>query len=214
MKKIVQVLFVLVISIGLLGCKGNTAKPKPKSEKESVQETAENFLNSFEKGDYVTCRKFMTQEAGKTIDNLDKELNIDKLSKDFFTITEDQKNQLKKILHQLFDKMVKSYKINKIEKNNDTYVVDVSINGISQIGSVLKTFQKKFISHQTEFLKIWKEKGEVEAKKAMGTAFVKYLQETVDSIESTSTYKDFSTKLSLKKVDDKWLVSEFLESKK
>lgn len=48
----------------------------------------------------------------------------------------------------------------------------------------------------------------------MGTAFVKYLQETVDSIESTSTYKDFSTKLSLKKVDDKWLVSEFLESKK
>lgn len=156
----------------------------------------------------------MTQEAGKTIDNLDKELNIDKLSKDFFTITEDQKNQLKKILRQLFDKMVKSYKINKIEKNNDTYVVDVSINGISQIGSVLKTFQKKFISHQTEFLKIWKEKGEVEAKKAMGTAFVKYLQETVDSIESTSTYKDFSTKLSLKKVDDKWLVSEFLESKK
>ena len=156
----------------------------------------------------------MTQEAGKTIDNLDKELNIDKLSKDFFTITEDQKNQLKKILRQLFDKMVKSYKINKIEKNNDTYVVDVSINGISQIGSVLKTFQKKFISHQTEFLKIWKEKGEVEAKKVMGTAFVKYLQETVDSIESTSTYKDFSTKLSLKKVDDKWLVSEFLESKK
>lgn len=156
----------------------------------------------------------MTQEAGKTIDNLDKELNIDKLSKDFFTITEDQKNQLKKILRQLFDKMVKSYKINKIEKNNDTYVVDVSINGISQIGSVLKTFQKKFISHQTEFLKIWKEKGEIEAKKAMGTAFVKYLQETVDSIESTSTYKDFSTKLSLKKVDDKWLVSEFLESKK
>ncbi|WP_273103017.1 hypothetical protein, partial [Bulleidia extructa] len=75
----------------------------------------------------------MTQEAGKTIDNLDKELNIDKLSKDFFTITEDQKNQLKKILRQLFDKMVKSYKINKIEKNNDTYVVDVSINGISQI---------------------------------------------------------------------------------
>ncbi|WP_273103449.1 hypothetical protein, partial [Bulleidia extructa] len=60
----------------------------------------------------------------------------------------------------------------------------------------------------------WKEKGEIEAKKAMGTAFVKYLQETVDSIESTSTYKDFSTKLSLKKVDDKWLVSEFLESKK
>ena len=212
MKKIVQVLFVLVISIGLLGCKGNTAQPK--SEKESVQETAENFLNSFEKGDYVTCRKFMTQEAGKTIDNLDKELNIDKLSKDFFTITEDQKNQLKKILRQLFDKMVKSYKINKIEKNNDTYVVDVSINGISQIGSVLKTFQKKFISHQTEFLKIWKEKGEVEAKKAMGTAFVKYLQETVDSIESTSAYKDFSTKLSLKKVDDKWLISEFLESKK
>ncbi|WP_156780616.1 hypothetical protein [Bulleidia extructa] len=156
----------------------------------------------------------MTQKAGKAIDNLDKELNIDKLSKDFFTITEDQKNQLKKILRQLFDKMVKSYKINKIEKNNDTYVVDVSINGISQIGSVLKTFQKKFISHQTEFLKIWKEKGEVEAKKAMGTAFVKYLQETVDSIESTSTYKDFSTKLSLKKVDDKWLISEFLESKK
>lgn len=156
----------------------------------------------------------MTQEAGKTIDNLDKELNIDKLSKDFFTITEDQKNQLKRILRQLFDKMVKSYKINKIEKNNDTYVVDVSINGISQIGSVLKTFQKKFISHQTEFLKIWKEKGEVEAKKAMGTAFVKYLQETVDSVESTSTYKDFSTKLSLKKVDDKWLISEFLESKK
>ena len=156
----------------------------------------------------------MTQEAGKTIDNLDKELNIDKLSKDFFTITEDQKNQLKRILRQLFDKMVKSYKINKIEKNNDTYVVDVSINSISQIGSVLKTFQKKFISHQTEFLKIWKEKGEVEAKKAMGTAFVKYLQETVDSVESTSTYKDFSTKLSLKKVDDKWLISEFLESKK
>ena len=156
----------------------------------------------------------MTQKAGKAIDNLDKELNIDKLSKDFFTITEDQKNQLKKILRQLFDKMVKSYKINKIEKNNDTYVVDVSINGISQIGSVLKTFQKKFISHQTEFLKIWKEKGEVEAKKAMGTAFVKYLQETIDSVESTSTYKDFSTKLSLKKVDDKWLISEFLESKK
>ena len=156
----------------------------------------------------------MTQKAGKAIDNLDKELNIDKLSKDFFTITEDQKNQLKKILRQLFDKMVKSYKINKIEKNNDTYVVDVSINGISQIGSVLKTFQKKFISHQTEFLKIWKEKGEVEAKQAMGTAVVKYLQETVDSVESTSTYKDFSTKLSLKKVDDKWLISEFLESKK
>ncbi|MBW9212963.1 MULTISPECIES: hypothetical protein [Terrabacteria group] len=203
MKKIVKILFVLVVSISLFACNNGS------SEKKEVQAITEKFLQSFDKGDYDNCKKFMTKEASKMIDTINQALNTDGLGGNIFTFTIEQKTQLKTIFHQLLDKMIKFYQIGEIKKEGDVYVIDVTFEGVKELDTVLEVFQKKFNSQRNNFIKTWTEKGENEAKKMMASILIKDLQETVDTLETYATFSNFSMKLSVEKVDNKWLICEF-----
>lgn len=208
MKKFLELVMVLLVSIGLCACSNVNEEPQ-------VREVIDNYFTSIQSGDYQTAMSYYTEdvEDGFGIKNLDEvveqELTAAALGEDFDNAAKDW---LKYTIQNTLD----SYNIDEVTFDSDAATVIVSGKGLdfeqfnsNEFQENLTTVTNNYVNeHMSEMQDLYLSQGEEAATNQLISDLSNFvfseMKTYVDNIES----KEYKTRFTLVKEGTDWKISK------
>lgn len=208
MKKFLELVMVLLVSIGLCACSNANEEPQ-------VREVIDNYFTSIQSGDYQTAMSYYTEdvEDGFGIKNLDEvveqELTAAALGEDFDNAAKDW---LKYTIQNTLD----SYNIDEVTFDSDAATVIVSGKGLdfeqfnsNEFQENLTTVTNNYVNeHMSEMQDLYLSQGEEAATNQLISDLSNFvfseMKIYVDNIES----KEYKTRFTLVKEGTDWKISK------
>lgn len=208
MKKFLELVMVLFVSIVLCACSNVNEEPQ-------VREVIDNYFTSIQSGDYQTAMSYYTEdvEDGFGIKNLDEvveqELTAAALGEDFDNAAKDW---LKYTIQNTLD----SYNIDEVTFDSDAATVIVSGKGLdfeqfnsNEFQENLTTVTNNYVNeHMSEMQDLYLSQGEEAATNQLISDLSNFvfseMKTYVDNIES----KEYKTRFTLVKEGTDWKISK------
>lgn len=208
MKKFLELVMVLLVSIGLCACSNANEEPQ-------VRKVIDNYFTSIQSGDYQTAMSYYTEdvEDGFGIKNLDEvveqELTAAALGEDFDNAAKDW---LKYTIQNTLD----SYNIDEVTFDSDAATVIVSGKGLdfeqfnsNEFQENLTTVTNNYVNeHMSEMQDLYLSQGEEAATNQLISDLSNFvfseMKTYVDNIES----KEYKTRFTLVKEGTDWKISK------
>lgn len=208
MKKFLELVMVLFVSIVLCACSNVNEEPQ-------VREVIDNYFTSIQSGDYQTAMSYYTEDVkdGFGIKNLDEvveqELTAAALGEDFDNAAKDW---LKYTIQNTLD----SYNIDEVTFDSDAATVIVSGKGLdfeqfnsNEFQENLTTVTNNYVNeHMSEMQDLYLSQGEEVATNQLISDLSNFvfseMKTYVDNIES----KEYKTRFTLVKEGTDWKISK------
>ena len=206
MKKLLKIALCMLVAVGLVACGGGESTDAQKA-------VVDNFFSAIKKGDIETLTSLCTD------DNSD--IDVFTQVSAAFEIFEDEEtygsavcDAAKAFVAEMFDKLIDSYEITSIEKDEDNYVATVSLKmrDFSSVTSDVNSWSTEMnnyaTEHKTELAKIIQEKGQTAALEELyKNTIIPAMQELQGKLGSVET-QDITTKVTLTQDGENWKISK------
>lgn len=205
MKKLMKIALCMLVAVGLVACGGEST--------DAQKAVVENLFGSIKKGDIDAVKGLCTE------DNSD--ISVFTQASQTFEMFEDEEkygklvcDAAKSFVSEIFDKLIDSYEVKSIEKDDDNYVATVTVkmrdfSSLTADTTKWSTEMNNYISeHQSELAAIQKKDGQTAVyEEVYKNTLIPAMEETKGKLSSIKT-QDIKAKVTLTKVGEDWKVSK------
>lgn len=205
MKKLIKIALCMLVAVGLVACGGEST--------DAQKAVVENFFSSIKKGDIDAVKGLCTE------DNSD--ISVFTQVSQAFEIFENEEtygksvcDAAKSFVSEMFDKLIDSYEVKSIEKDDDNYVATVSVkmrdfSSVTADTTKWSTDMQNYANeHKDELAAIIKKDGQTAALEELyKNTLIPAMEETKGKLGSVET-QDINAKVTLTKVGEDWKISK------
>lgn len=205
MRKLMKVALCMLVAVGLVACGGEST--------DAQKTVVENFFGSIKKGDIEAVTGLCTENNSS--------ISVFTQASKAFEIFEDEDkygksvcDAAKSFVSEMFDKLIDSYEVKSIDKEDDNYVATVTVKmrdfssvtaDTSKWSSDMQTYAN---AHKNELAAIIKKDGQVAALEELyKNTLIPAMEETKGKL-GTVKVQDITAKVTLTKVGEDWKISK------